>query len=223
VTVALLIAAGAAHPPILSAADPLKSLSKKLADDMKINPPQSLAVLNFTYARGRMSTGSHLVSERLVTYLAQEGMPLIERRLIQSLLAERRLCETGLVDPGTLKKMETLLGVDAVVIGTLNDASDTMTEVLARVIRVDTARILASAGTTIPRLWMDLPRLPRLAQARAPVPFMPPQFSMTTDDAKGRHRLADFEPRTRPLRYRPAPMPLYTPAMSIKFKGDRLR
>src|SRR5205823_6400952 len=121
---------------------PIRLLSRKL----KPQSPLLVAVLNFTYSRGRMSTGSYLVSERLVTYLVQNGVTVVERRLLQKLLEERKFCETGAVDPGSLRQVGQVLGADAVVAGTLTDLTDDTTEIMARLIRVDTAKILAASS-----------------------------------------------------------------------------
>ena len=116
-TLTFLILAGIAASS--GGADPIKSLSQKLKRDIKAKECPLLAILNFPYSLGRISTGSTLVSERLLTYLAQENAPLVERRLIQSILEERKMWDTGVIDPGSIKSMGRLLGVDAVVIGTL--------------------------------------------------------------------------------------------------------
>lgn len=157
------------------AADPLRNLSQKLKRDLKAKPAPLLAVLDFPYSLGRQSTGSYLISERLVTYLVQDGAPVVERHLMERLLAERKMCETGLVDPSTIKTMSKILGVDAVVVGTLADAPDeNSTEIMARIVRVETGEILSAASAVVERLWRDAPRLPRIAQARVPVPIAYP-------------------------------------------------
>jgi hypothetical protein len=157
------------------AADPLRTLSQKLKRELKAKPCPLLAVIDFPYSLGRMSTGSYLITERLVTYLVQDGAPVVERHLMESLLAEKKMSETGIVDPNTIKSMSRVLGVDAVVVGTLADSPDEdTTEVMARIVKVETGEILSAATIITERLWRDAPRLPRIAQARVPVPIAYP-------------------------------------------------
>jgi hypothetical protein len=154
----------------LSASDPLKALSKKLKSDLK-DKSVSLGVLNFTYDRGRLSTGSHLVSERLLTYLVQEGATVIEKRLLNAVVGQQRFSQIGITNIDSLKKMGKILGVDAVVVGTLSDRPDnSSTDIAARVIRVETAEVLAAGSAKTPIVWPDLPKSPAVPQSFSPVP-----------------------------------------------------
>ncbi|MCB4757684.1 MAG: hypothetical protein LHV69_11760, partial [Elusimicrobia bacterium] len=153
------------------APDNLRRLARKLKNGIKGKTCPLLAVLNFPYSFGKESTGSCLVSERLTTHLVREGAPLIERRLIQSLLEEKRIWETGITDPGSFNSMGHIMGVEAIVVGSLADSPDQVsTEVRARVVRVDTGEVLSAGTELTERLWWDRPKLPRVAQGRAPVP-----------------------------------------------------
>ncbi len=82
-----------------SAADPLRMISKKITKDLKAASSPPLVVLPFPYSRERLSTGSHLVSERLITYLVQDGATVMERRLLDKILEEQKLWQTGLMGP----------------------------------------------------------------------------------------------------------------------------
>ena len=160
--------------PPLSGTEAVRVLSKKLNKHIKKDRDMKLAVLNFTYPRGRTSTGSILVSERLITYFVQDGAIVIERRHLEKLLEEKRLSQTGLLRSDATDKIGKILGVDAVAVGTLQDLSSDATEVLARIIRVDTGEILSAASIVMDRMWPDKPRIPRVAQMRSPVPMTAP-------------------------------------------------
>lgn len=231
--------------PLLIYATPLKSLSKKLRKGLKAEKDFQCAVLNFTYPRGRMSTGSVLISERIITYLVRGGSTVIERRLLEKLMEEQHLGQTGIINPKTVPSMGKVLGVDAVVLGTLTDLSDSVTEVQARAINVATGEILASATTVIGRLWRDRPRMPRLAHMRAPVPMAAPGLRVTPDQRRpsrkdfsgqtsiinGRVRSAKGSGQRKPARkggkwqsprYRPAPVPAanFQPSSRYRLGGE---
>ncbi len=112
------------------------------------------------------------------------------------------LWETGLADPQSMRQLATLLGVDAIVAGTLTDISDDKTEVNARVIKVDGAEILAAGSVIMPRVWSDFPRVPRVAQLAAPVPVFPQLGGMEqkikTAPATGTHRRRHYTPSPVP-------------------------
>lgn len=197
----------------LYAADPVKTLSRKLMEGVKKSPKISLAVLNFPYAKGRMSTGSYLVSERLVTYMVKDGAVIVERRLLEKVLEERKLWESGTIDIGSLKKMGNVSAVDAVVVGTLEDLSDDETSVMARVIHLSSARVLSAASAVLPRLWHDAPRVPAI-QSWAPVPMAGSAIGFTEKKSlpkSTRRRVPESEQKLNSRTYHPAPVPFYAP------------
>ena len=203
------------------AADSLKRSAQQIHRQSKSKKTGLVAVLNFTYPRGRMSTGSYLVAERFVTYLVQDGVPVVERWLIHSILEEKKMEESGMMNPATLKELGHVLGVEAVLVGTLTDSSEDSTEVAARLIRVETGEVLAAGKTVTERLWRDLPRLPKGALARSPVPAS--YFSTGSASEKGRFKLADLEPaRKRPV-YHPAPVPFFMPSSAHQIQGGPTR
>jgi len=196
--------------------DGLKSLADKLKERIKDQGDITLAVLNFPYARGSLSTGSFLVSERLVTYLVQQGAAVIERRLLEKLLEEQAFWETGAVDSRSVKKIGELSGVNAVVVGSLEDLPNDLTRVAARMIRVDTGQILGAATVTIPRVWLDEPRLPGLANLRTPVPFSSTGMGLSSleknPNVSPGKKQSDRSPASQ-TRYHSAPVPFSLPSV----------
>ncbi|MFH1726120.1 MAG: FlgO family outer membrane protein [Elusimicrobiota bacterium] len=152
------LALGAAAP---AQAGSLKSLARKLQKGLKGQENLKIAVLSFPYHDGRMSSGSTIVQERLTTHLAEDGAAeVIERKLLEKMLAEMELGHTGLIDEKTTHELGKVLGVGAIVTGTLNDLKRGRTEVNARLIEAATGRILAARMTKIRRTWTDEPRPP---------------------------------------------------------------
>ncbi|HAH05185.1 MAG TPA: VWA domain-containing protein [Elusimicrobia bacterium] len=161
----VLVAAlgGAAH------AEPLKSLAKRLEKGLKSSPNKKVAVLNFAYPGGALTEGSVVVQERLTTHLVQSGrLEVIERNLLKKVLEEMKLEATGLIDAETTKRLGKVLGVGALVTGTLNDLQDGKAELNARAIDAETGLILAAGQAVLKRTWSD---------ARLPVPVEEPSVS----------------------------------------------
>lgn len=147
----------------------LDSLSQRLARGANSLKNKKVAVLTFPYHDGKLSSGSSIVSERLTTLLVgKRGIRVIERRLIKQLLAEKKLSETGLINPESLKAMASVLNVDALVTGTLIDLGGGQTEINARMILADSGEVLAAAQEIIARTWKDEPAAPRVKEPVEP-------------------------------------------------------
>jgi hypothetical protein len=143
-------------------ADPLKSVAKELAKAMaKYKKDGRVAILVFPYEDGGLSSGSSLVSEHLTSLMAgRKHISVIERARLAELLGEMRLEESGVTESSGAQKAAGILGVDAVVTGTLSDSLEGETEVNARLIRMETGEIIAAASTNIDRTWQDRPQPP---------------------------------------------------------------
>ncbi len=172
-------------PSSSHAADGLTRAAKQLAKGAASLPEKKIAVLAFPYHNGKLSSGSSILSERLTTDLVGKGkIRVIERRLIEKILQEKHLSETGALDPKTIKAIGAVLGADAIVTGTLIDVNDEKTEVNARMIEVESGEVLSAAQATVERSWTDRPASVR-RQAPAGTPAPDPEDSVpATEEEK---------------------------------------
>lgn len=146
----------------------LSSVAKRLAKGVDKLPTRRIAVLPFGYQNGMTSSGSSLVAERLTTMLVENGrVEVVERALLDKAMGEIKLGMTGMMDPATTQRLGKVLGVPAIVTGTLNDTDEETTEVNARLIQTETGSILAASAATIRRTWRDMPQPPKPAHAAA--------------------------------------------------------
>ncbi len=137
-------------------AQSLDKLAGKLAAGLGDRPSIKLAVLEFPYTGGKASEGPVVVQERLTTALAQnKKITLIERGLLKKVMGELNLQSSGAIDEETVKKLGKLLGADAIVTGTLNDLKENQTEINARIVETETAKILAAAALSVKKTWKD--------------------------------------------------------------------
>lgn len=86
-----------------------------------------VAVLSFTDYPGALGSGE-LAAGTLEKYLLWADYSLIERRQVQQVLNEQSFQASDAVDPATIRKVGKLLGVDALVLGSLTDYADTREE-----------------------------------------------------------------------------------------------
>ncbi|MEA3307323.1 MAG: FlgO family outer membrane protein, partial [Elusimicrobiota bacterium] len=140
-----------------AAAGQLEKMADKLQKGLKGGSHLKLAVLDFNYTDGRKSQGPVIIQERLTTLLAQnKKLTLIERNLLKKIMGELKLEASGAIDTKTAKKIGKLLGVDAIASGTLNDLKDSKTEINARIIETESAKILSAASAIIEKTWKDI-------------------------------------------------------------------
>jgi len=96
-----------------------------------------------------------IVSEWLITALVKDGrFDVVERRLLEKILAEQKLALTGLVDATSAAKLGRVLGVKIIISGSVMKFQNVM-EVNARIIDVESASIIAAENvksTTAVRL-----------------------------------------------------------------------
>lgn len=145
--------------------EPLEKLADKLQQGIADYPNIKLAVLEFPYINRKESDGPIVVQERLTTLFAKNRkITLIERNLLRKVAGELKLQASGVTDEKSTRKMGQLLGAEAVLTGTLNDVSDSEVEVNARVLIVETAKIVSAEKITVKRTWKNTPT-PRKATA----------------------------------------------------------
>jgi TolB-like protein len=137
-------------------ADDLDRIAKVLSKPARTLSHPEVAVLPFPYHDGREGRGSTVVSERLTTRISGRGkLRVVERTLLQKVLQELKLQNTGAISQDSAKKLGGLLGVEAIVTGTLIDLGNGQIEINARLIQAETGLVLAAAGGTQPRDWPE--------------------------------------------------------------------
>lgn len=170
----------ALHAAVVASAgwQPLDRLAKDVAKGAPEGAPLKVGVLEFPTLDGSKSDGSVVVQEQLTTLLAADDrLQVLERRLIGQLMQEKRLESTGLIDGRDAGRAGGLLGVDAVVSGTLHDVEDGRTEVNARMIECRTGRVLSAATAVVKRTWPEATKPPPVAVAQPPPAYRNASFA----------------------------------------------
>lgn len=164
------VAALLALMTLSAAADDYQALADKVAAAAHKTGVKRVAVLGFETIGGSDGQGASAVTERLVNQLAgRDELQVVERTLLDRVLKEAKLTQSGAVDARGAQTMR-LLGVDAIVSGTLLRKSPRKVEVNVRLIHAADARILGAASAEVRPDWsesrfeqtMDAPPLPAL-------------------------------------------------------------
>jgi len=127
--------------------DLTRQISAKVTAQATAQPKTTIAVVEFADLEGRVTNFGRFVAEELITRLHETNkFKVIERQLLNKIITEQKLTLTGMVDPASAKKLGRLLGVDAIVSGSVSDLSKTL-RVNARMISTETGEIFAVAST----------------------------------------------------------------------------
>jgi TolB-like protein len=113
-------------------------------------PNRTVAVIEFSDIEGKGTAEGKLYAERIITGLVTEGtLKVIERSQVEKILSEQKLELTGIIDADSAKQAGRLLGVDAIITGTIAKLYD-FNELNARMIDTEKGIILAAVTVKEP-------------------------------------------------------------------------
>jgi TolB-like protein len=129
--------------------DSVAQLSNRIAQEMTENNKKTIAVIELCDLQGNVTNLGRFIAEELVTRLYQtKKFKVIERQLLAKVIREQKLSLTGLIDPNAARQLGNLLGVQAIVSGTMTDLAQNV-RVNARLISTQSGEIFAVAATAI--------------------------------------------------------------------------
>ena len=129
-----------------------------------------VAVAAMAYSDGRDATDGGVVVERLTTELARAGtVTVIERAQIEKVFAELKLQRSGAISEDSIHSIGTMLGADAVIVGTLTDLSSKQVELNLRLIDVESSRVVNATSTVVQRDWIPQ-EIVNIVISQVPVP-----------------------------------------------------
>lgn len=126
----------------------IRSLVEQISRNFDGEEKNKIAVCTFVNLDGGRSDFGVYLAEELITLLFQTGrFEVVERRLLDKVLAEQKLSATGALDATSVQRLGSILGVETIVTGTLTDLSFTI-RVNARIISARDGTIFAAASET---------------------------------------------------------------------------
>jgi TolB-like protein len=146
----------AASASVARAAEDLKDMAKAMSFAAAGRRIKRVAVVPFTAPRGSASFSGAVVSERLVIQILARGeLDLVERGQLDKILEEQRLGVFGIMDQDTVKTLGKVLGVDAILTGTIVELKGDRVEINARLIHTETAQVLAADTVRVTKDWEE--------------------------------------------------------------------
>lgn len=125
----------------------IPSTAMSIADDIVASSKRTVAVVDFTDLQGNVTELGRFVAEEMALGLvtARKGLSVVDRTHLKVLMQENKLDATGVIDPATARKIGQILGVEALVTGTITPFADTV-RIVVKVLDTTTARIVAAAS-----------------------------------------------------------------------------
>lgn len=157
-----------------SIAAALHKLVNQLLASTGIPADAKIGVLEFVDAQGRITQLGRFLAEEITTQLFMKArFNLLERTLLNQVLKEHGLAQTGIIDLGKAQEIGKALGADAIITGSLIDTGDEI-RVNARMVHVGLGTVLAAGAASIAKT-ADVARLnePLPAPQPEPVPPLP--------------------------------------------------
>ncbi len=137
--------------------DSYSKMAKELSEASNFLKQTKVAIVPFSYMDKRKSEGGAIIAERLTTRIVKLGkLKVIERQHLEKVFQELHFEMTEVVDVEATKQVGKILGVDAIITGSLMDVERNKVEVNARVIKTETAEVVTSSFMKIQKTWSDV-------------------------------------------------------------------
>lgn len=155
-----------------------KELADQIAAAAGKQQKHKIAVIPFRELDGRSTILGTFLAEELVTDLFAAGtMDIVERSMLDKVMSELKLSQSGAIDPESAKHVGKIVGVEAIVTGSITDLQSYV-GVNCRLIDTETGRIFGAAQTKIVK-DADLQKIlaaaaPVAAASSSPVPAPQP-------------------------------------------------
>jgi TolB-like protein len=129
--------------------DGIKDLATQVATNIAKEQKQKIAVLPFRELDGQPTIlGTYLAEELVTNLFSIGGIEIVERSMLDKLIGELKLGQTGIIDPDTAKRVGKIAGVDAVVTGSITDLQSYVA-LNCRLIDAQSGKIFAAAQAKI--------------------------------------------------------------------------
>lgn len=157
----------------------VKDLVDQIQDQTRDRARLRVAVADLTDLEGSPTRLGQYLAEEMTTQLMRRGqVRVVERRLLGKVAEELRLnlSDIGLVDPASARRLGRVLGVDALIVGTLTPLQRTV-RVHVRLIGTETAEVVAGASTLLldaDELKGGMEKVPTPPPAPSPAPSPAP-------------------------------------------------
>ena len=128
----------------------INSLSTAMAEKIAAAGKKTIAVVDFTDLQGNVTELGRFLAEEFSVALAGmgKGFEVVDRTHLKSILVEHKLSSTGIIDPQTARKLGQIIGVDALITGTITPFGDSI-RISVKVLDTTTAKVVSASTGNI--------------------------------------------------------------------------
>ncbi len=128
----------------------INSLSTAMAEKIAAAGKKTIAVVDFTDLQGNVTELGRFLAEEFSVALAStsKGFEVVDRTHLKSILIEHKLSSTGIIDPQTARKLGQIIGVDALITGTITPFGDSI-RISVKVLDTTTAKVVSASTGNI--------------------------------------------------------------------------
>lgn len=139
------------------AEDRYAQLSRELSEAGAELHGKKIAIIPFSYAdsKDKASKDGSVIAERLTIKLINaHKFEIIERSVLDKVMAELKLQASGVIDASSAQQLGKVLGVEAIITGTLVEMQGGQIEVNARLIKTETAQAIGASQVSLKKDWI---------------------------------------------------------------------
>lgn len=127
----------------------LNNLTSQIIDSFNQSNVSKIAVIEFADLEGNVTQLGKFIAEELITRIFTTGrFDVVERNLLQKVLEEQKLGMTGYIDQETAISLGQILGVDAIISGSISDLGMNI-KINARLISTESGSVFAVASVNV--------------------------------------------------------------------------
>ena len=129
-----------------------EAIANSLAAKVAATNKTKIAVADLTDLQGVVHQLGRFVSEEIAINLVLSGrkFTVIDRNHLRTILREQKLSMSGLMDPRNQKKLGKILGVDALLLGSITSFGESY-RITFKMVATDTAQVVAADRGAIPK------------------------------------------------------------------------
>ncbi|MFH1367704.1 MAG: FlgO family outer membrane protein [Elusimicrobiota bacterium] len=135
---------------LFGATDPYEKMAIELSGSNTLLNNPKVAVIPFKNIDDQNQSKGIIISENLLTRIVKiRKLQVVERENLEAVLRELKIESSGIIDPETTKQIGKILGVDALIIGTIHRKDENTLTINARVVRTETGEVLVTSNVDI--------------------------------------------------------------------------
>ena len=127
----------------------LKELTDQIISSLSQKGKSKIAIVEFVELEGKTTRLGKFLAEEMITRLYSTGeFDVVERQLLNKVIVEQKLGESGFIDEESAVSLGRILGVEAIATGSITDLGPDI-KVNARLIATETGSVFSAASARI--------------------------------------------------------------------------